>query len=179
MKALSAISRALSWVESALVVLLLTVMICLAFLQVVLRNFFETSVLWADPFLRHLVLWVGFLGASLATREEKHINLDIVTRFTPPRITGLIRILTNLSAGIVASALARAGWIFLMNEGSETALFSIGQVDFLTWWFQLIIPIGFGVMAFRFFIRTIEHAGEAFHPTPGMKPPTNVPTLER
>ncbi|MBI1805291.1 MAG: TRAP transporter small permease [Ignavibacteriae bacterium] len=179
MNVLSAISRVLSWVESALVVSLLTVMICFAFAQVILRNLFDTSFLWADPFLRHLVLWVGFLGASLATRHEKHINLDIVTRFTSVKVTHLIRSLTNLFAAIVTGALAKAGWIFLMNEGSGEVLFTIGQMNFPTRWFQVIIPVGFGLMAFRFFIRMIEHIIEANNPTEQSLPQPNVPTLER
>src|SRR5258706_1575078 len=141
MKLLGTISRLLSRLESALVVCLLTIMICFAFAQVVLRNLFNTSFFGGDPFLRHLVLWVGFLGASLARRQEKHINLDVITRFTSPKTTNRIRGVTNLFAAIVTAALAKAGWIFLMNEGSDEVLFTIGQMNFPTWWFQVIIPI--------------------------------------
>ncbi|MDE2237792.1 MAG: TRAP transporter small permease subunit, partial [Elusimicrobia bacterium] len=44
----------------------------LAFLQVLRRELFGSGALWADPLLRSLVLWVGFLGAALAAAEDKH-----------------------------------------------------------------------------------------------------------
>src|SRR5512143_3313876 len=98
MKVLATLSRTLAFVERGILVALLALMILLAFTQVVLRNVFSTGLLWADPLLRHLVLWVGFIGASLATASEKHINLDSVTRFASPRTANLSRIATNLFA---------------------------------------------------------------------------------
>ena len=158
MKALRFLSSSLLYVERVLIVSLLGIMVLLAFLQVILRNYFSTGILWADPFLRHLVLWIGFLGASLATQQEKHINIDLITRFTSPRVTNVIRIITNLFAGIVCYILASAGLTFLKSEiTAGGSLFSIGETVFHAWWFQVIIPVGFALMALRFFIRTLEH----------------------
>jgi C4-dicarboxylate transporter DctQ subunit len=178
-KLIKAVSRALSWIEQSIVVILLGGMVLLAFSQVVLRNVFSTGFLWADPFLRHMVLWIGFLGASLATQQEKHINIDLITRFLSPRITNLARITTNAFAGTVCGFLAHAGWTFLQSEiTSEGALLTIGHIEFQAWWFQIIIPAGFGLMSFRFFLRTFEHIIEVFHPAASVPPTTNVPTLD-
>ena len=179
MKFIKAVSSLLSIVERSIIVGLLGVMVLLAFLQVILRNVFSTGLLWADPFLRHLVLWVGFLGASLATQQEKHINIDLITRFLSPKHTNIIRIITNLFASIVCSILAHAGWTFLLNEmESPEVLFTIGELPFSLWWFQIIIPFGFGLMAFRFLIRTIEHIIGIFHPPSDKSPETNIPVIE-
>ncbi len=180
MSVIRAISRALSWLEGLLIIIMLTVMVCLAFLQVVLRNFFSTGLLWADPFLRHLVLWIGLLGASLATAQEKHINLDVVTRFVSPRVGNIIKLITNLFAAAVTAFLAKAGWVFLQSEiESADTLFTIGQKAYPAWWFQLIIPIGFGLISLGFLVKMLEHVGEAIRPTPQAPPVVNVPTLER
>ena len=180
MNIIKSISRVLAMLERSIIVVLLTVMVLLAFLQVVLRNVFSTGFFWADPFLRHLVLWIGFLGASLATSKEKHINLDIVSRLASPRITNGIRIATNLFASIVTSLLAHAGWTFLVSErGTGDIALSVGRIEVPAWWLQLIIPIGFGLMAFRFLIRTAGHVMECIHPPPGDgKPSMIVPTIE-
>ena len=179
MNVIRAVSRLLSKAETLLIVLLLGSMTALAFLQVILRNIFSTGILWADPFLRHLVLWVGFLGASQATRQEKHINLDILTRYTSPKMMNAFRIFTNLFAGSITALLARAGWVFLESEiESAETIFTIGRTNIPAWWVQLIIPIGFGLMAFRFFMRACEHGLELFHPTSTMEPAANVPTIE-
>lgn len=179
MKIIRTISGALSFVERAIVVLFLAMMVILAFTQVALRNIFSTGLLWADPFLRHLVLWIGFLGASLATQQEKHINIDLVTRFLSPRAANIVRVFTNLFAGGIGALLARAGWTFVDSERSSgVPLLTIGTVDFPGWWFQIIIPIGFGLMSFRFLIRATEHIIEAFNPAPAVQQMTNVPTLD-
>lgn len=158
-------SAVLLAVERSLVVVLVSVMVLLAFTQVVLRNYLSMGVLWIDPFLRHVVLWVGFLGASLATQMEKHISIDLITRFVSARTTNLIRILTNLFSCLVAYILARAGWTFVEAEmESGTILLTVGTMDFPAWWFQLIIPLGFGLISFRFFLRNLEHLNEAIHP---------------
>jgi TRAP-type C4-dicarboxylate transport system permease small subunit len=165
MKILRTLNAGVLFVERSLVVTLVVIMVLLAFVQVVLRNYFSMGILWADPLLRHMVLWVGFLGASLATHREKHISIDLITRFVSVRATNLIRILTNLFACIISFVLARAGWTFLKAEmESQTTLLTIGTAELPAWWFQLIIPVGFGLISFRFFLRILEHINEALYP---------------
>lgn len=165
MKIVRALDNAVLFVERSLVIVLVIIMLLLAFTQVVLRNYFAMGILWADPLLRHMVLWVGFLGASLATQREKHISIDLITRFVSSSATNLIRILTNLFACIVSYILAGAGWTFVKAEmESETVVLTIGTMEFYSWWFQLIIPVGFGLMCFRFFLRNLEHIRQALQP---------------
>lgn len=165
MKVLTGLSHALGVIEKSLVILLLGTMVLLSFTQVVLRNIFSTGFLWADPLLRHAVLWIGFIGASIAAQQEKHINIDLVTRFTSPRVANYIKILTSLFPVIVCTVLANAGWTFLLDEmETNSPLFSIGEKEYPAWWFQTVIPFGFGLVAFRFLLKTIEHAITAFKP---------------
>src|SRR5512139_1600564 len=81
-------------VEQILIVTFLSFMIFVAFFQIVLRNAFSTGLDWGDSFLRYLVLWIGFLGATLATKEEKHINIDIVSRWLPSLGRNIVMLIT-------------------------------------------------------------------------------------
>ncbi len=129
-------------------------MILIAFLQVILRNFFSTSILWGDIFLRHLVLWVGFLGAALATKENKHINIDALSRLLSPKIKKLFGFVTNLFAAIVCFFLTKASLTFIDFEiESQSTLFA----NIPTWIFQIIIVFGFGIIMLRFLIHSIEN----------------------
>lgn len=176
MKTIRTLNTGLLFIERSLVIALVVIMVLLAFVQVVLRNYFSMGILWADPLLRHMVLWVGFLGASLATQRERHISIDLITRFVSARAANLIRILTNLFACIVSYILARAGWTFLKAEmESESILLTIGTMEFPSWWFQVIIPAGFGLMCLRFFLRNLEHVNEALHPGSIDSPPATIP----
>lgn len=150
--------------ESILLVATLSIMVVLAFLQVVLRNLFDHGILWADTFLRHLVLWVGFLGASLATREKKHINIDLFTRFFKGKIKSTIKAIVNIFAAIICWYLTSASWTFVQDErAANTILFG----DIQAWYFQIIIPIGFLMMTFRFSLIFLEHIIEIFSTTSG------------
>jgi TRAP-type C4-dicarboxylate transport system permease small subunit len=179
MKIIAAIEKFLAYIERSIIVFLLGVMILLAFSQVILRNCFSTGFLWADTLLRHMVLWIGFIGASIAAHEEKHINLDIVSRFASPRVTHVIRIITNLFPSIVCLFLAHAGWVFLLSEKeSETELFAIGATSFATWWFEIIIPVGFALLATRFLLKAIEHSIFALAPPAKNEPAAAAPSSE-
>jgi TRAP-type C4-dicarboxylate transport system permease small subunit len=140
-------------------------MVVLAFLQVVLRNFFFGGFVWGDTLLRHLVLWLGFLGASIAVEREKHISIDIIGRMVPAKIRTSIRVITNIFATIISFFLAKAGLTFLQSE-KETAdiLMTISGKELPTWWFEIIIPVGFGLISFHFFLKTIGYLYILFNP---------------
>ncbi len=153
MRAIQLIDKAIAYLENSLVVIIVTILVFMSFFQVVLRNFFDAGLLWGDIFLRHLVLWVGFVGASLATRQERHISIDALSRLLSEKTLPFVRIIVDLFSVAVCLVLARAGYIFVMYEyEAKSILFN----DIPAWIFQLIIPIGFGLMAFRFLLRAIE-----------------------
>ena len=115
-KILAKFDLSLEYAENVIIVATLSSMVILAFLQVVLRNFFDTGLLWGDILLRHLVLWVGFFGASLATRQEKHINVDILTKLLPSKVVPYVKLVVNIFAVVINIILAKASWIFLSFE---------------------------------------------------------------
>src|SRR3989338_2353892 len=98
MKWVRSFSDIISRLENFLLVVFVIFMIGLSFTQVVLRNFFSSGFTWADICLRHIVLWVGFMGASLATRDNRHINVDALTNFLPPRFKILAEVLTSVAS---------------------------------------------------------------------------------
>ena len=95
--------RVVRGVEDGLLVLILAVLVVLAAAQIVLRNLAGSGILWADPALRVLVLWVGMAGALAATRDDRQITVDVVARWAPRRWRAAIRILTDsFTAGVCA-----------------------------------------------------------------------------
>ena len=154
MKILRQIDSFLARIEQTFLIVLLSVMILLAFLQVVLRNLFSTSILWGDTFLRQLVLWVGFTGATLATRQKRHINIDVFSRLLSDRGQTIVGIVTNLFSAIVCIFLTKAAIVFICDEkSSQSILFA----NIPTWIFILIIAIGFGLITFRFLTIALEN----------------------
>lgn len=135
-------------VEILLIVLLLAMMFLVAG-QVILRNIFASGIPWADIASKHMVLWVAFLGAMLATRSRQHIAIDALTRLFPRRARNGIRIVLDLLAAYIAFLLARAALAFVLSERAMgTMLFD----DFPVWVAQTIIPFGFAMISLEYVI---------------------------
>ena len=170
MKFLRAVDRLLAKLESGLLVGFLAVMLLLAFTQVALRNLFNSGLLWGDPMVRHLVVWVGFLGAAVAATQEGHISIDALTKFLPARIKAGTHVATNLFAGVVCWYLAQASYDFLKSEAEAGSTFVL---DIPTWIGGLIIPVGYLLVGFHFMVRVLESflvaAGKASPPPPEAK----------
>lgn len=143
------VARITGWI----LVTLLSLMILMAFGQVALRNLFHSSLEWGDIFLRHLVLWVGFLGAVIATGQGRHLKIEIVRKLIGPKLRKIFFIITNVFATIVCWYLMQAAVGFVRMEEEAG---SILLLNLQTWYFIVIIPIGYGVIAFRFVVSVIQ-----------------------
>ena len=142
-------SQVLAGVESGILVVLLSAMIVLAVGQVLLRNFFGVGFPWSDPMTRLLVLWVGLMGAMVASRNDKHINMDVISRYLPDKMRRVTRVLTGLFTSTVCALVAHNAGRFVYLDYRD-GLLAFGS--FPAWLAELIVPLGFGVMSFRFLI---------------------------
>lgn len=144
--------RALYWLEDGVLVVLLLSMIGVAVTQIVLRNGFDGGFLWAESFLRVLVLWIGLAGAMAASREHRHINIDIVGRFLPPHAAKAAAAFNALFTAVVSGTLA---WYTLAFVRVEYESPSIAFAFVPTWVCESIMPFAFGVIALRYLVLAI------------------------
>ncbi len=145
--------RLLRLIEDGIMVLLVTSMILLAVGQIILRDVWDAGVAWGDPLLRVSVLWIGMLGAMAATRDNNHITVDIFSRYLSSRLKRIAQIVTGGFASGICAILAYEGARFVaMDYQAGTTSFS----DIPSWCFEIIIPIGFSVMALRFLFVAIS-----------------------
>jgi TRAP-type C4-dicarboxylate transport system permease small subunit len=140
----------LAVVERTLIVLLLSGLLGLGLLQMLWRNLFAGGVLWADEFLRHVAVWLGVLGASLMTREQKHLRFDVLPQCLPSWCHPWCRLLTNLMAVLICALLCHAAWRFIQDERAAGTMLTCG---IKTWVGQSIFPYGFLIMALRFLLQ--------------------------
>ncbi len=150
----------ISRVEQTLITVLLTVMILTAFSQIVLRNFFAAGIDWGDALVRYLVVWVAFIGAAIATREGKHITIDILSRwFTGAGSVAIQALICFFSAAICALlSVAAIKFVWIEAQMGNIAFFKLPG-----WVPGLIIPITFGLMTLRFMMGMFNKIGELLH----------------
>lgn len=139
--------RVIHGFEDAALCLLLTGMIGLAVAQILLRNFWDTGLPWADPALRAGVLWLGLLGALAASRDRRQITVDVLSRFLEGRWRLGAQLIANSFTAAVAALLAWHCGRFIAGEIEfETVAFA----GIPSWWLQLVLPVAFGFIALRY-----------------------------
>jgi TRAP-type C4-dicarboxylate transport system permease small subunit len=151
--------RLLQKAEIAILVGAILGMTGLGFLQIVLRKGFSTGLLWADPLLRYLVLWMGFLGAAVAAAQDKHFGADVAERLLTGRTKILAQLVSHLFTAGACYFLARAAMAFMRDEfASKATAFSIGTLHVPTSWVEIILPAGFVLLLVHYLLRALAVA---------------------
>jgi len=138
---------ALQRVEDLVLALLLGAMIVLAPLQILLRGLLGTGIVWVDPLMRVLVLWVGLLGAVAASWEGRHITIDVISRMLPERGRAAAGAVTSLFTVAVTTLVAYHGARFVI---SELRFESVAFSGIPAWGLESVIPFSFAMIALRF-----------------------------
>ena len=149
--------------EDTFLVLILGAMVLLAGGQILLRNAFSIGFIWGDELLRMLVLWIAVAGAVAASRSDKHISIAVLDRFLPEVVQSLSRVLITLFTAFVSGVIAWYSLQFVMTTYEYEDIL-LGSVP--AWWLQLVLPVGFGLIAYRYCVLTIQNLFALFTGTP-------------
>lgn len=144
--------RWLHRLEDGLLITILFLMMVMAVLQIFLRNAMDSSVVWIDPFLQHAVLWIGLLGAMIASRNDEHIRIDIASHYLPAHWHRWLVLLVDLFTFGICALVAWHSFGFVVGE-MEYAMPAFGAVP--GWLAQAIIPFGFAVIALRYAVLAV------------------------
>ena len=164
MKTLRWIDKALARFEGWLIIMFLWLMVILTFVQVCLRGLYTHAHLqwanslmgyldWSEPFVRLLVLWLTFLGASLITGENKHIKIDLFSSLLPPKWELTREFVLSLVCVVISATMLKVCIDYIKME------MEFGGTMFLhlpNWAGQMILPAGFALILFRFSLRAID-----------------------
>lgn len=138
--------------QQVFVVVLFLALLIIAFLQVILRLFFRGGIESADSIIRYLVLWVGFLGASLATYKNRHINIDVASQFFKKLNKKLVSLIVYLVSLSISILFFTATIIFIVNEFKSSA-----KITFIpVWILELVLPLSFLFITLSFLQKFIE-----------------------
>jgi len=141
--------------EDGLLVFLLSAMILLAATQIVLRNFLDSGFVWIDPLLRVLVLWLGLIGATVATRNNKHIRIDLLSKLFSRNTHRLIQSVIGQISAWTCLVIAWYGFKWIQMD------FADGVTSFAgipAWILEVIIPVTFALIGLRYLIMSVSWA---------------------
>ena len=150
---LGKLEKAGTLAEDAVLLVILISMILLAGAQIFLRNFFDYSLFWGDEMLRLMVLWLTVAGGLAASRMDKHISIEVLDRFMPAGMQLFTKMLIDLFTAAVCGLFSWHSARFVMGsyEFGDTRL-----SDTPALMLQIILPVGFGLMAYRHLVYAIK-----------------------
>jgi len=136
--------------EKTLVVALIFAMVGLSFMQVLLRIFFHSGIVWLDPLLRHMVLWAGLTGAALAARHSRHFALEAFVKHAPERLHRPLEIFADIFTVAASCLLFHASYKFIRDEFAAGSIaFYINRLAVPGGWAEMIIPAAFALIAYH------------------------------
>ncbi len=137
-------------VEKTILVLALFVMTFAVMVVAIDRwfGFVNLGWFWATKLALFLMIWVGFIGASVATKERKHLAIDVASKVLSRKG---VRVAAFFSQGISAGFcfyMAKLSYMFTAESfefGDKEGVFPVPL-----WIVQLILPVTLGMMGARF-----------------------------
>jgi tripartite ATP-independent transporter DctM subunit len=138
--------RALRLAEEGLACAAVLVMAVLPPAEIALRRAGGFVLPGSVPFVQNLVLWVGLLGGALAARDGRLLAIATATFLPHGRWQRLAGIAGASVGALVAALLCAAAVEFVALEREAAAVIAIG---IRTWMAQLVLPVGFGLIAGR------------------------------
>ncbi|MBI3181596.1 MAG: TRAP transporter large permease subunit [Myxococcales bacterium] len=138
------------------------------------------GVIWAQTFALVLTIWVGFLGASIATAEGKHLKVDAAERLFKGAAKHWVGTAANLFGAGFSLALAVLAFSFCRyhygvwqeTEGAGGAFEGLPIPKFLAF---AILPLALGTMTLRFFAAAYLRAHGEAPPEGGESPAAAAP----
>ncbi len=136
-------------IENGSLVVLFAAMMLLAVSQIVLRIFFSSGFVWAEELMKLMVLWIALIASIAASRNDRHLRIDLLSHYVSIRYTRIPRMIVDLFAAGMCGFLAWQSWRYvqLSIEFDETVL-----IDIPASIAHGIAPVAFGLMCYRFFL---------------------------
>lgn len=147
---LSRLERAGRLAENAALVILFSSIMLLAVGQIVMREVFETGLVWADEAVKLMVLWLAMVGSIAAARDNRHIRIDALSQVLPDTAVRVVRVVVDLFAAVVCAVIAFQAYRYLALEieFEDTVL-----IDVPAWLAHAIVPLSFALVAYRFLVQ--------------------------
>ncbi|WP_457786290.1 TRAP transporter small permease [Geobacillus sp. Geo 8.1] len=130
---------------NALMASTLAFMCILVFGNVVLRYGFNSGITWSEEMSRFLFIWMSFLGAIGALKDNDHLGVDTLVRKLPTGAKRIVFVISNAIVLYVLYLLFDGSWkITLSSVGSRAP--ATGLPMAFIYGTGLVVSIGMGLI---------------------------------
>ena len=150
---ISHIVNRLKWGEDTLAFVIFATMTILPVIETSARFFNTNGIPASQVLVQHFTLWIGFLGAVLATRQNKLLALTREPLFDEAEKPHIGKWVAKVTTFLVLVALTWGSWELLKVEMKYPIDIA---PNIPRWLAQIIMPIGFGLMAVQVYIKSYK-----------------------
>ena len=115
----------------------------LGLFQILMRFVFEEPAEWTEVLIRFSLIWMVFMGITAAFRQGAMVSVDVLYRWSPPKVKRVLDVLVCLAALALVGVIIWWGWDYA-NRGSVQTVIGLENVSMF--WAYLALPVG-GVFA--------------------------------
>ena len=134
-------------------------MVLLPFIETITRVLNISNIPASQVLVQHFTLWIAFLGAILAARENSLLALTRTPLFGKSSTSSIGEFIGKITTFLVLVSLAFGSIELLKIEIID----SINIAPMIPRWFaQLIMPLGFSIMAILIFIKSYKQLSYKF-----------------
>ena len=111
----------------------------LGMFQIITRFVLETPAEWSEILIRISLIWMVFLGIAAAFRQGAMVNVDVLYRWSPPRIRRALDWIVNGAALLLIAIIVWWGWDYAVRGGVQSMA---GLESVSMFWAYLALPVG-------------------------------------
>lgn len=112
---------------------------CLGLYQIFTRFIIERPAEWTEVLIRFTLIWMVFLGIPMAFRQGAMVSVDVLHRWSPPRLQRLLEWVACLAALALVGIMIWWGWDYANRGKVQTVT---GLEDVSMFWAYLAMPVG-------------------------------------
>ena len=122
---------------------MLTLAAALGMFQIIMRFVLEQPAEWTEVLIRFSLIWMVFLGIPMAFRQGAMVSVDVLYRWSPPRIRRVLDFVVCFAALALVAVIVWWGWDYA-NRGKVQTMSGLESVSMF--WAYLALPVG-GVLS--------------------------------
>lgn len=132
----------------------LAIMVVLVFGNVILRYFFNSGITWSEEMSRYLFVWLTFLGAISAFKNNEHLGVDMVIKRLPIKMKKVTLVISDLMMLFVLILILDGSWkMTLINIDSKAP--ATGMPLAFVYGTGIIVSVSMGLMVINNLYRII------------------------
>ena len=131
--------RGCTWAAMLGACAMLALAAALGMFQILMRFVFEQPAEWTEVLIRFSLIWMVFLGIPMAFRQGAMVSVDVLYRWSPPRLKRVLDAVVALAALSLVAILIWWGWDYAQRGGVQSMA---GLESVTMFWAYLAMPVG-------------------------------------